>query len=137
MHVFVKRLYFQFLLWCKIKIAERGRKTSEIVAPKYQPIANFFESRKQEPISAESFVLSILLETVYTAFELTSKKHDGKSVTEQTFQKSLVRNCRHFFKFISWTVSRIKDITKHKFIKIYDDSLQFYWINTSVQRQQK
>jgi len=32
-------------------------------------------------------VLSILLETVYTAVELTSKKHDGKSVTEQTCQK--------------------------------------------------
>jgi hypothetical protein len=26
-------------------------------------------------------VLSIFLETVYTAVELTSKKHDGKSVT--------------------------------------------------------
>ena len=93
MHVFVKRLYFQFLLQCEIKIAKRGRKTSENVAPKYQPIANFFESRKQEPISAESFVLSILF----------------VSLT-----------------FILWTVSRIKDVMKHQFIKVNYISLQFY-----------
>ena len=35
------------------------RKTSAIVAPKYVSIANFIEPRKQESISAESFVLSI------------------------------------------------------------------------------
>ena len=40
-NVFVKRLYFQFLLRCEIKMPKRGRKTFAIVAPKYQSIANF------------------------------------------------------------------------------------------------
>ena len=39
-------------------MSQRGPKTYAIVGPKYQSIANFFEPRKQEPISAESFVLS-------------------------------------------------------------------------------
>ena len=37
-HAFVKRLNFQFLLRCKIKMSKRGRKTSAIVAPKNQSI---------------------------------------------------------------------------------------------------
>jgi len=97
--VFVKRLYCQFILRCEIKMPKRGRKTSAIVAPKYLSITNFLETRKQEPISAELFVLSIFFS----------------------------------FKFILRTVSRIKDVMKHQFIKVNYDSLQFYCINTSVQ----
>ncbi|KAH3753467.1 hypothetical protein DPMN_188104 [Dreissena polymorpha] len=67
-------------------MSKRGRKTSAIVSQKSQSIANFFE-RKQGTISVESFVVSILLETVNAAVDFTSKKHDGKSVTENTCQK--------------------------------------------------